>query len=154
MSESQKNPFQGLVDVASEMNRMRQLGRYGYDSGGEERERTHATAWVPTADIFARGSDLVIRVELAGVNPRDIDLTFQESVLTISGERRRDLDDGVSFFVHERFYGIFRRNITLPAGVSQDAISADFDNGLVEITVEGGAAGAEPRRIEIRNRTT
>src|SRR5215204_6656304 len=87
MSESHKNPFQGLVDVASEMNRMRRLGRYGYDPGGEERKRTHATAWVPTADIFARGRDLVIQVELAGVAPQDIDLKFQESVLTISGER-------------------------------------------------------------------
>src|SRR5215210_3705925 len=95
MSESHKNPFQGLVDVASEMNRMRQLGRYGYDPGGEERERTHATAWVPTADIFARGRDLVIRVELAGAAPQDIVLTFQESVLTISGERKHDLDDEV-----------------------------------------------------------
>jgi HSP20 family protein len=154
MSESHKNPFQGLVDVASEMNRMRQLGRYGYDPGGEERERTHATAWIPTADIFALGQDLVIRVELAGVAPQDIDLTFQESVLTISGERRRDLDDEVSFFVHERFYGVFRRNLTLPVGISEDDISAEFDNGLVEITVRDGAVGAEPRRIEIRNRTT
>ena len=80
--------------------------------------------------------------------PQDIDLTFQESVLTISGERKRDLDDEVSFFVHERFYGVFRRNLTLPVGISEDDISAEFDNGLVEIT------GAEPRRIEIRNRTT
>ncbi len=79
MSESHKNPFQGLVDAASEMNRMRQLGRYGYDPGGEERERTHATAWVPTADIFARGRDLMIRVEFAGVAPQDIDLTFPGS---------------------------------------------------------------------------
>jgi hypothetical protein len=63
-------------------------------------------------------------------------------VLTISGERKRDLDDDVSFFVHERFYGVFRRNITLPAGISEDDISADFDYGLVEITVRDGAVGA------------
>jgi HSP20 family protein len=152
-SERQTNPFRGFLDMTSEMNRMRQLGMYGYETGQEERERTHATAWVPTADIFARGRDLAIRVELAGVAPQDIDLTFQESVLTISGERKRDLDDEVSFFVHERFYGVFRRNLTLPAGISEDDISADFDNGLVEITVRDGAVGAEPRRIEIRNRT-
>jgi len=56
MSESQKNPFQGLVDVTSEMNRVRQLGRYGYDPGGEERERTHATAWVPPPPTSSRGA--------------------------------------------------------------------------------------------------
>jgi len=60
--------------------------------------------------------------------------------------------DDVSFYVHERFYGVFRRSMTLPAGVDEDEISAEFDNGLVEITVEGGAAAPEPRRIQVRNR--
>lgn len=154
MSESRNNPFRGLIDVASEMNRMRQLGRYGYEPGEMPRERTHATAWIPAADIFARGGDLVLRVELAGVSPQDMDITFHDNVLTISGERKRDLEDrAVSYFVHERYHGVFRRSITLPAGVDQDDITADFDNGLVEIIVEDGAARTEPRRIEIRDKS-
>jgi HSP20 family protein len=60
--------------------------------------------------------------------------------------------DEVSFYVLERFYGVFRRSMTLPAGVDEDDIRAEFDNGLVEITVEGGAVSSEPRRIQVRNR--
>ena len=60
--------------------------------------------------------------------------------------------DDVRFYVHERFYGVFRRSMTLPAGIDEDDISAEFDNGLVEITVEGAASSSEPRRIEVRNR--
>lgn len=151
MAEHERNPFRGFLDMASEMNRMRHIGSYGQETGQEGRERTHATAWVPTADVFARGRDLVIRMELAGVAPADIDVSFHENTLTVSGERGRDIDD-VSFYVHERFYGVFRRSMTLPAGVDEDDISAEFDNGLVEITIEGGAVSPEPRRIEVRNR--
>ena len=59
-----RNPFRGLMDHMSEMARMRE---YAEGGGQEDQRRTHATAWVPTADIFAKGDDLVIRCELAGV---------------------------------------------------------------------------------------
>ena len=94
----------------------------------------------------------MIRLELSGVAPENIDVSFHENTLTVSGERSKDVDD-VSFYVHERFYGIFRRSMTLPAGVNDDDITAEFDNGLVEITVNDGAAAPEPRRIQVRNRT-
>jgi HSP20 family protein len=152
-SERQTNPFRGFLDMTSEMNRMRQLGMYGYETGQEERERTHATAWVPTADVFARGEDLVIRIELAGVDREDIEVTLNDNVLTVSGERSRDLDEEeVSFYVSERYYGVFRRSMTLPSGIDESRISADFDNGLMEITVRGGAMAVEPRRIEVRSK--
>ena len=152
MAEQQSNPFRGFLDMASEMNRMRNIGAYGQDPSQEGQERTHANAWVPNADVFARDQDLVIRMELAGVAPEDIDVSFHENTLTVSGERGKDVDE-VSFYVHERFYGIFRRSMTLPAGVNEGDISAEFYNGLVEITVENGAVSSEPRRIQVRNRT-
>jgi HSP20 family protein len=153
MSERQTNPFRGFLDMTSEMNRMRQLGMYGYETGQEERERTHATAWVPTADVFARGEDLVIRIELAGVDREDIEVTLNDNVLTVSGERSRDLgEEEVSFYVSERYYGVFRRSMTLPSGIDESRISADFDNGLMAITVRGGATAVEPRRIEVRSK--
>ena len=148
---TEHNPFRGFLDMASEMNRMRHIGSYGYESSQEGQERTHANAWVPNADVFARGRDLVVRMELAGVAPEKIDVSFHQGTLTVSGEREKDVED-VSFYVHERFYGVFRRSMTLPAGIDDDDITAEFENGLVEITVEGGAATAEPRRIEVRNR--
>jgi HSP20 family protein len=156
MGGARRNPFRGIVDVMGEMNRMRELGRTGYEPGQEDRQRTHATAWVPSTDIFAKGADLVIRVSLAGVSQEDVDITFSDGVLTVSGERKSELDEEeVSFYVRERYYGAFRRTITLPAGTDESRISADFENGLLEVTVRGGAATAavEPRRIEIRNRS-
>ena len=157
MDKEQSNPFHGFVDAISEWNRMREVGsgRVGSETRQEDRQRTHATAWVPSTDIFARGEDLVIRVSLSGVYPEDVEITFSNGVLTVSGERRSELDEGeVTFYVRERYYGAFRRSVTLPAGVDEDDISADFENGLVAITVRGGAAAAEPpRRIEIKNRS-
>jgi HSP20 family protein len=71
-----------------------------------------------------------------------------------AGERGRDLDDEeVSFYVHELYYGVFRRSMTLPSGIDESKISAEFDNGLMEITVQGGAATAEPRRIEVKEKS-
>ncbi len=151
MDRTQNNPFRGIVDVMSEMTRMRELGKTGYETGHEDRQRTHATAWVPGANIFTRGSDLVIQISLSGVRRDDVDITFAQGVLTIAGERMSEPDEeGVNFYVRELYYGAFRRSITLPEGVDESKISADFENGLVEITVRGGAvAAAEPSHIEI-----
>jgi HSP20 family protein len=153
VDKEQRNPFHGIVDAISEWNRMREvgMGRVGYEARQEDRPRTQANAWVPTTDVFAKGEDLVIRVSLSGVYPEDVDITLSNGVLTVSGERRSELDeDEVSFYVRERYYGAFRRSITLPAGIDEDDISADYDNGLLEIVVRDAAAAAEPRRIEIR----
>lgn len=152
MPERQKNPFEGVTDFFSELNRMRQLGTYGYDPAHEGRERSHANAWVPATDIFARGADLGIRIELAGVRPEDVSITFSQGVLTVSGERDTAQETGgeASFHIRERFYGAFRRAITLPEGTSEDQIGAEFENGLLELTVAGAAAASEPARIELR----
>src|SRR3712207_1892707 len=156
VDKEQRNRFHGIVDTISEWNRMREvgMGKAGYESRQEDRPRTQANAWVPTTDVFARGGDLVIRVSLSGVYPEDVDITLSNGVLTVSGERRSELEEGeeeeVSFYVRERYYGAFRRSITLPAGIDEGDISADYDNGMLEIFVRGGAAAAEPRRIEIR----
>jgi HSP20 family protein len=147
------NPFEGVSDFFSEMARMREVGRHGYDQAHESRMRTHATAWVPATDIFARGRDLVIRVELAGVHPEDVEITFSQGILTVTGQRHTELGaaDEDSFFVRERPYGAFRRSVTLPAGVSESDISAEFVDGLAEITVAGGASAAGAQRIELRH---
>jgi HSP20 family protein len=154
MAERPANPFEGVSDFFSEMNRMRELGRGEGGQGPEERHRTHATAWVPATDILASGGDLLIRVEVAGVRPEDIDVTFSGGVLTVSGTR--DTAGGATgdaFYIRERYSGTFRRAITLPPDTLASQISAEFDNGLVELTVRGGARGAEPQRIALHDRS-
>ncbi len=130
------NPFEGVTDFFSELARMRSVGTRGGEHAHEYGERTHASAWVPTTDILARGDDLIIRIELAGIDPEDVDLRLSHNVLTVSGTRRMAESEGdVDFYIRERFYGEFRRVITLPEGTTPDDLTAEFDDGLVEITV-------------------
>ena len=143
-----RNPFRGLMDHMSEMTRMRE---YAEGGGPEDQRRTHATAWVPTADIFARGEDLVIRCELAGVEREDVEVSLAGGVLTIDGERKGE-PDNASYYARERYYGRFRRSMNLPDGINGDRISADFESGLLEVIVTGGADHPEPERIQIASR--
>lgn len=157
MGKARRNPFRGVLDTISEMNRMQEQWMMGYDSsppggggGGEDQPRTHVTAWVPATDIFADGDDLKIRCELAGVRREDIDISLSAGILIVSGQRTSELDEeNTSFLVRERFYGEFRRSINLPESAGDDKISARFDNGMLEVSVEGGARIADPRQIKI-----
>ncbi|MFL6134334.1 MAG: Hsp20/alpha crystallin family protein [Nocardioidaceae bacterium] len=152
--DSVRNPFEGVTDYFSELNRLRRTGTHGPEPGHEERQRTHASAWVPATDICVRGDDLLIKMELAGVSPDDVNLSFAHSILTVSGNRRPDpeIDSESGFYVRERFYGEFRRAITLPEGTDRSQITAEFDDGLVEITVAGGARHADDSKIDLRTK--
>jgi HSP20 family protein len=142
--------FHGLFDTVAELNRMREFWRAGVDPPRES--RTHATAWIPTMDIFARGEDLVIRCELAGIGSDDVSISLDHGVLTISGERSgAPEEEGTTYYVRERHYGEFRRRIDLPEGTDSSRVTASLEDGLLEITVEGGAVAApEPERIDIK----
>lgn len=153
MEERHANLLGRLQGIASEWDRMRYIGSRGYESGMEDRPWTVPSAWVPNADIFARDEDLVVRVQLAGVDREDVEVTLRDDVLTISGERKGNPDgEGLRAYVQELFYGQFRRDVTLPSGTDGSRIAAVFDNGMVEITVKGAAAARarEPQRIEVK----
>ena len=147
MAKEGRNPFRGFVDTISETNRMRERWMTGAQDPQPE-ERSHANAWVPTTDIYAKGQDLIIRCEIAGVAQDALDVTLSNGILTISGERT-DRPEDVVYYAHERHYGNFRRSMTLPEGVEESAISANFENGMLEVLVAGGAAPQDPSRIEI-----
>jgi len=90
------------------------------------------------------------------VYPEDVEITLSNDVLTVSGERKSEQDpEEETFYVRERYYGVFRRSWALPAGIGEDDASANFENGLLEITIQGAAAAVDPpRRIEIRSRSS
>jgi HSP20 family protein len=142
-----RNPFRGVVDTMSEMARMRE---YAEGGGREEGRRTHATAWVPTTDIYAMDDDLKIRCELPGMRLEDVEISLSDGALTIEGERT-GAPQTMDFYARERYYGHFRRRLKLPQGVEKDAISASFENGLLEITVKDAVDGQEPERIQIEH---
>ena len=144
-----RNPFSGLLDTMSEMARMREYAGGGGPS--EDQRRTHATAWVPTTDIFARGDDLVVRCELAGVDRENVEISLSGGVLTIHGERTGE-PEADEYYTRERYYGHFRRSMSLPEGITRDDVGATFDDGLLEVVVTGGVDRSEPQRIRITSR--
>ncbi len=149
-------PFHGFMDMIHEMKRI-QDRMYGVGFGPEDQhqQRTYADAWAPATEVLAQGGDLIIRAELAGIKPENIDITFMGGMLTIAGQRESVMvEEEASYHVQERFYGAFRRSMALPESVDDADISASFQDGVVEITVEGGAtAPPEPKRIKLKRVT-
>ncbi|WP_273846595.1 Hsp20/alpha crystallin family protein [Rubrobacter calidifluminis] len=140
------SPFRGFWDLRNEINRM-------FDDmwEGWRPLRREEQEWVPAIDAFSRDGDLVIRAELPGVKKDDVDITVQNGVLTISGERREEQEEERrGYHVRERRYGSFRRSMTLPEGVDESKIHAKFEDGVLEVVVEGASGQiGEPRRIPI-----
>lgn len=144
------SPFRGFVDLQGEMNRM--LDEVFGETGREvvRRQGARPNRWSPAADVLVRDGDLVVRAELPGVRIEDVDITLQNGVLTISGERKAEQEkDGQGYYVRERRYGAFRRSMTLPEGVDDSNVRARFEDGVLEVIVEGAAVVQEPKRIQI-----
>ncbi len=143
------SPFRGFRDLQSEMDRMmgEAFGRLPQRAGHAERAE-----WAPAIDAVTEAGNLVIRAELPGMKPEDVEVSFHEGVLTISGEHRQEEEkQDTRYLIRERRYGSFRRSMALPQGVDEGRIRASFNEGVLEVTVEGGASEVEqqPRRIEI-----
>ena len=143
----------GFYDPMSEMNRL-----FGEMFGGPARRQGIAQEqqgawWSPSIDVVQKDEDLVIRAELPGARPEDVDITVQNGILTISGrlEEEREQERG-GYLVRERRSGSFRRSLQLPQDVNEDQIHARFENGVLEVTIRGAAVGREPKRIQIEGR--
>lgn len=142
------SPFRGFRDLQSEMDRM--MG----EAFGRLPRRAEPTEWAPAVDAVAENGNLVIKAELPGMKREDVDISFHDGVLTVSGEHKEEHEEenkDSKYLLRERRYGSFRRSMTLPQGVDEDDIKASFKEGVLEVTVEGGASEieAQPKRIEI-----
>jgi HSP20 family protein len=148
-------PFQGLLDVQRDMDLlMRRLWGTGELSNGHT--GSQARAWVPAVDLFHRDGDLVVRAELPGIDPeQDVEISFHEGMLTIRGERRHQerADEGNVARFESRF-GSFERTVALPGGVTEDAISATYENGILEVVVQGVAELTGAKKIPVRAGST
>jgi HSP20 family protein len=139
------SPFRGrgFYDLQSEMF----VGLTRRQGG---RQRAEVTEWAPAMDVLTKNGDLVVRAELPGVKLEDVDITVQDRVLTISGVRKVEEEtERGGYYVRERRHGSFSRSMTLPEGVNEENIRARFEDGVLEVTIQGAAAVREPRRIQI-----
>src|SRR5918993_5365333 len=142
------SPFRGFYDAQSEVDRLfnEMLGGRGRGRQGGQQ----LAQWAPAVDVLTKDGDLLIRAELPGVKQEDVDITLQNGVLTISGEHKIDQEkERGGYHVRERRYGSFRRSMTLPEGVDESKVHARFEDGVLEVTVEGAAIERAPKRIEI-----
>jgi HSP20 family protein len=143
MAISRWDPFRDLMSIQNELNRL--FGRTY--AGGES---TTSGSWVPALDVFETEDKFVVKVELPGLKPDEVDVSVEDSTLTIRGERKfyEDVSDD-SFHRVERRYGAFQRSLTLPQTADAERIEAAFDRGVLTVEVPK-AEQAKPKKIEIK----
>lgn len=106
--------------------------------------------WVPPMDISESGKNLVAKVEVPGIDPKDIDISLQGGVLTVRGERKQEKEEREENFHRvERRYGSFCRSIRLPAEVNTEKVKAAYKDGVLTITMPKAKEEAT-KRIEVK----
>jgi HSP20 family protein len=152
------DPFRDLRTLQEEVNRLfsTNMSR-AFDDEGIGRG-----AWAPSVDIYENKDHIVLEAELPGMKQEDFDLSIENNVLTLRGERKFEkTDESDSYHRVERSYGAFTRSFTLPQTVSAEGANAEYNNGVLRVTlpkreetkarriqVTGSEAGTQPKTIE------
>ena len=109
--------------------------------------REPVAGWTPPMDAYARDGRYVFRLDLPGVDPKDLDIQVEGRRLTIKGERKAEAKD---HYYRETFHGRFERAVRLPNGIDADKIEARYRNGVIEVSVPLPAQ-AVGRKVPIQN---
>jgi HSP20 family protein len=137
-----REPFREFAALQNEMSRL--MG--GLFEGGNGRTNQ---AWIPAVDVWETEGELVYAFDLPGVPEDKISLEFDEGALTVSAERERSEEvSHERFYRFERRFGTFSRTISLPQGTTEDAISAQYKDGVLEVHVRKPEQ-PKPKRIQI-----
>ena len=114
-----------------------------------DREEMLNGAWAPKVDIYENKDNLVLEAELPGMNRGDFELSFENNMLTLSGERKFEKKtDGDNYHRIERSYGAFTRSFTLPQTVTAEGARAEFNNGILHVTL-AKREDTKARKIEV-----
>ena len=136
------DPFRDLQRVQDEMSKLfddRLLARNGESVG-----------WTPKVDIFEDEEGVALRFELAGVEPKDVDIRFENGVLTLRGDRKMESEDRRDNYHRvELAYGTFTRSFSLPATIDAEKIRAESKNGVLTVTLPKKAE-AKPKSIQVK----
>lgn len=140
------DPFGDLRSLQDEVNR---LFSGTFARSGRQDEVLRG-AWNPQVDIFENKNEIVLEAELPGMKAEDVNISIENNVLTLHGERKFEKkDERDNFHRVERSYGSFTRSFTLPPTVSSENANAEFENGVLRLTL-AKREEAKPRRIEIK----
>ena len=155
------DPFRELRSLQDEMTR---LFAGAMPASGNREEMTHGS-WAPSVDIFEDKDRLILEADLPGMNRDDFDISVENNVITLRGERKFEKKaDGENYYRVERSYGSFTRSFTLPQTVTADGAVAEFENGILRVSlpkreetkarkIEIAGSGSDARQIETNKGT-
>ncbi len=137
------DPFRDMTQVQNQFNRL-------VDQVWSGRQES----WLPAVDVFDTKDSVVLKAELAGMDPDEIQIEVEDNVLTIKGERKfEETVDEERYYRVERRFGSFQRNLALPQGVKPEDISAAYEDGILTVTVPK-VEEEKPKRIEVKAKKT
>lgn len=137
------DPFRDLQE------RMNRMFDDSYRGAGRGEDWGLGGAWAPPVDIYEKDGNIVVKAELPGVDPKDVDVRVENNTLTIRGERKIDNEiKQEAYHRVERSYGTFTRSFSLPSVLDQDKIKAEFKDGVLQVTLPKHER-ALPKQINI-----
>lgn len=137
-------------DLFDQFERMRrEMDQLFGDWGGPAGIRSMVAGSYPAINVGASPERVDVYVFAAGIDPKSLDISLQQNLLTLAGERRTEAPEDVQFYRQERFNGSFRRVIALPEDVDPDKVNAGYRDGVLHITVQRREA-VRPRQIEVK----
>ncbi len=140
-------PWRGMARMEQEMDDL--FGRFsrGWPSlqlAGEGR------AWSPSVDMIDRKEELLVRADLPGLEQKDVEVSVEDGMLTIRGERKEEKETKEEdYYCCERWAGAFARSVALPAGIETDKVKANFRNGVLEVHLPK-TKEAKAKKIDIK----
>jgi HSP20 family protein len=137
-------PFRELNTLQSRLNRL-----FEEQSRGASEESLTAGAFVPPVDVYEDEHSIQLKLEVPGIDEKDLDIKVENNVLTVSGERKFEKEEKEENFRRvERRYGSFVRSFTLPTTVDSEGITADYDAGVLKLKL-AKRAEAKPKQIKV-----
>jgi HSP20 family protein len=139
------DPFREFVTIQDRMNR---LFRDSYSPEGRDEALT-TTAFAPPVDVYEDEHNVTLKIEVPGIDEKDIDVRIENNTLTVHGERKFEKEEKEENYRRvERQYGSFTRTFTLPNTVNHDNVQADYDKGVLKIKL-AKKAEAKPKQIKV-----
>jgi HSP20 family protein len=137
-----------LRDLATMQNRINRFVRESYSPEGPEEALT-TTSFAPPVDIYEDEHTIALKMEVPGIDEKDIDVRIENTTLTVHGERKFEKEEKEENFRRvERQYGSFTRSFTLPSSVDTAQVSANYDKGVLKISL-AKKAEAKPKQIKV-----
>jgi len=141
------HPFEDVEKVRSEIDRLMDTFLFGVPQRGDFWEEAE---WLPAVDIAETKNEIVVNVEIPGMDPKEFDISLSEGTLTIRGEKKQDrLEKEENYHLTERRYGTLSRSISLPQEVESDKINKSYKKGVLTVTLPK-SEGAKRKEIKIK----